>query len=382
MSRVPEHILQAIRDRLPLSGIIGRSVRLKRTGADHIGLCPFHDERSPSFTVNDGKGFYHCFGCGAHGDIFRWLAENEGLDFRASVARAGEMAGVDTRQWTAPATGHLTDAVSKPVSTRIDPAEIEAARQRRHAEEALRIARSRDAGRQMFREAQPIEGSLSHAYLRGRGITITLPPSLRHHPRLACWQFPDGAYDKPVLAGHFPALVGAVQAPDGQIGGCWRIYLACDVPGDAARRPPTHTASPDVVVRKADHREGVSKAKLGRGPVRGGAVRLADWRASDGKGDALAISEGIETGLSAVQCGWPAWAALSTGGIRRLVLPAGVRRVLVICDHDSPGVEAALSRVAEWRGEGRRVELILPVIAGLDLNDLLQEAARKMKVAA
>ena len=94
MTRIPDHILEAIRERLPLSELVGRAVVLQRRGGDLVGLCPFHNERTPSFTVNDGRGFYHCFGCGAHGDVFRWLTETDGLDFRAAVARAAGLGKV------------------------------------------------------------------------------------------------------------------------------------------------------------------------------------------------------------------------------------------------------------------------------------------------
>jgi hypothetical protein len=52
-----------------------RSVKLEKAGREHKGCCPFHSEKTPSFTVNDEKGFYHCFGCGAHGDAIRWLTD-------------------------------------------------------------------------------------------------------------------------------------------------------------------------------------------------------------------------------------------------------------------------------------------------------------------
>ena len=54
---------------------------LTRKGREYLGLCPFHNEKTPSFTVSDDKNFYHCFGCGAHGDVFTFLVEKEGLSF-------------------------------------------------------------------------------------------------------------------------------------------------------------------------------------------------------------------------------------------------------------------------------------------------------------
>ena len=77
--------LDEIRSRLTVSEIVGRKVRLVRKGREHTGLCPFHNEKTPSFTVNDDKAFYHCFGCGAHGDVINFVLETEGLSFPETV---------------------------------------------------------------------------------------------------------------------------------------------------------------------------------------------------------------------------------------------------------------------------------------------------------
>lgn len=86
--------LSLIKDRLPVSEVIRRRIVLKPKGKDFLGLCPFHGEKSPSFTVNDTKGFYHCFGCGAHGDVFKFLTDYERLSFQEAVEHAAGMAGV------------------------------------------------------------------------------------------------------------------------------------------------------------------------------------------------------------------------------------------------------------------------------------------------
>jgi DNA primase len=84
----PPGFLDELRARLSLSDIVGRKVSLKRrSGAEYAGLCPFHNEKSPSFTVNDKKGFYHCFGCGEHGDAVGFVMKTEGLSFPESVEK-------------------------------------------------------------------------------------------------------------------------------------------------------------------------------------------------------------------------------------------------------------------------------------------------------
>ncbi|HXL67931.1 MAG TPA: CHC2 zinc finger domain-containing protein, partial [Xanthobacteraceae bacterium] len=85
--RYPQSFLDEIRARLPVSEVVRRRVTLKKAGREWRGLSPFNPEKTPSFFVNDQKGFYHCFSSGKHGDQFRFLMETEGLSFRDAVER-------------------------------------------------------------------------------------------------------------------------------------------------------------------------------------------------------------------------------------------------------------------------------------------------------
>ncbi|PNU06173.1 DNA primase [Novosphingobium guangzhouense] len=87
--------LDQLRSRVTLSALIGRSVRLQKAGREHRACCPFHNENSPSFYVNDEKAFYHCFGCGAHGDAIRWMTDHQGLAFMDAVKELAAEAGMD-----------------------------------------------------------------------------------------------------------------------------------------------------------------------------------------------------------------------------------------------------------------------------------------------
>src|SRR4029078_13451885 len=88
-----DSFLDEIRARLPVSQIVSRRVPLKRRGREVGGVSPFNREKTPSFTVNDQKRFYHCFSSGKHGDVFTFLMETEGLSFPEAVERlAGEAA--------------------------------------------------------------------------------------------------------------------------------------------------------------------------------------------------------------------------------------------------------------------------------------------------
>jgi len=84
-----------LRARITLSSVIMRTDKLQRAGREWKACCPFHDEKTPSFTVNDQKGFYHCFGCGAHGDVISWMIEQRGLSFIDAIKELAAEAGME-----------------------------------------------------------------------------------------------------------------------------------------------------------------------------------------------------------------------------------------------------------------------------------------------
>jgi len=84
-----------IKSKLSIVDIVGSYVTLKKAGIHHKGLCPFHNEKSPSFTVSEERNSYYCFGCGAKGDIFSFIEEYEGVDFKQALSMLAEKAGVD-----------------------------------------------------------------------------------------------------------------------------------------------------------------------------------------------------------------------------------------------------------------------------------------------
>src|SRR5579859_7011798 len=92
--RFTPEFLEELRARLPVSEVVGRRVKLKKAGREWKGLSPFQQEKTPSFTVNDQKQFYHDFSTGKHGNIFDFLMETEGVSFPEAVERLASMAGV------------------------------------------------------------------------------------------------------------------------------------------------------------------------------------------------------------------------------------------------------------------------------------------------
>jgi DNA primase len=94
MGLIPEHIIGEIRQRADIVAVIGRHVQLRKSGRNHKGLCPFHQERGPSFNVNGDKGFFYCFGCQKKGDVFTFVMEYEGKSFLEAAETLAELTGV------------------------------------------------------------------------------------------------------------------------------------------------------------------------------------------------------------------------------------------------------------------------------------------------
>ena len=92
--KFPPEFLDEIRARLPVSEVAGKRVKLRKEGREWRGLSPFSAEKTPSFFVNDQKGFFHDFSSGKHGDAFAFLMETEGLAFPEAVERLAGMAGL------------------------------------------------------------------------------------------------------------------------------------------------------------------------------------------------------------------------------------------------------------------------------------------------
>jgi hypothetical protein len=194
-------------------------------------------------------------------------------------------------------------------------------------------ARRSEAALAVWKSAQPAQGTPVEAYLASRGLHLPPPPTLRFHAGL---KHPSG--------GIWPTMVALVtRGSDNTPLAIHRTFLARDGGGKAP----------------------VDPQKMMLGPCRGGAVRLAPL------GAVLMVGEGIETCIAAMRAtGHPAWAALSTSGLRTLDLPKKVRDVIVLADGDDPGEAAARDCAQRWNYEGRRVRIARPP-KGLDFNDVL-----------
>jgi DNA primase len=145
MSLTPQW-LDELRSRITLSALIGRTVKVTRAGREFKACCPFHNEKTPSFTINDEKGFYHCFGCSAHGDAIRWMTDQRGLSFMDAIKELAAEAGMEV------------------------PAADPRAAQR--AEKANNLYDVMTAAQDWFvQQLQGVEGAGARAYLQKRGFS-------------------------------------------------------------------------------------------------------------------------------------------------------------------------------------------------------------------
>jgi DNA primase len=173
MSLTPQW-LDELRARVTLSGVISRTTRLTKAGHEFKACCPFHNEKSPSFTVNDAKGFYHCFGCGAHGDVIRWMTDQRGLSFMDAVKELASEAGMEM-----PAP---------------DPRAAEAAQQRDSLHDVMAAAQA-----WFVERLASDEGAKARAYLATRGFDahtmqrfgFGYAPEGRQAMKAALSQFPE-----------------------------------------------------------------------------------------------------------------------------------------------------------------------------------------------
>ena len=199
-------------------------------------------------------------------------------------------------------------------------------------------ASRRDCARRLWESTRPLAGTVAGHYLTARGVGhAARTPALRFHPSIP----------HPAVPGRFPALVACVQDAAGGFMGIQRTYL--DGPRKAALDP----------------------VRASLGSLAGGAVRILEPA-----GDGLLLGEGIETTAAAVRVlDWPgdAWATLGTSGLRAVVVPDSVRRVVIAADRDAGGLRAAVALSDRLESEGRRVTIEVPPCG--DFADWPGEAA-------
>ncbi|WP_042030032.1 CHC2 zinc finger domain-containing protein, partial [Aeromonas jandaei] len=112
--RIPQSFIDDLLARTDIVELIDSRVRLKKAGKNYQACCPFHNEKSPSFTVSQEKQFYHCFGCGAHGNAIGFVMEYDGLEFPDAIEELASQQGMQVpREQSSGGSGHSQPAVSK-----------------------------------------------------------------------------------------------------------------------------------------------------------------------------------------------------------------------------------------------------------------------------
>ena len=95
VERIPQTFIDDLIDRSDITEIIGKRIEIKKAGKEYKACCPFHNEKTPSFTISPEKGFYHCFGCGAHGTSLGFLMDYEKLTFVEAIEELAKMLGME-----------------------------------------------------------------------------------------------------------------------------------------------------------------------------------------------------------------------------------------------------------------------------------------------
>ena len=303
----------ALKSSVRISGVIGKAIKLKKVGAEYKGLCPFHHEKSPSFTVVDAKEWAHCFGCGWHGDIFRFAMDLHGIGFRDAWRG---LANEDLPTWT--------------------PQERAVAQ----AEDNLDQLENEENARRFFKEGSDVAGTDGEVYLRARGITIAMPPRVRFG-LIPSWRNKEtGEWGR-----KRPALIFGAEDLTGAIVGVQRVFFQND-----------------------DARLGKADCKLSLGQIRGSACRLGPAEAT------VILPEAPEDGLSIMQegPGFPVWIPFGTSMMPQVQFPPIVKRVIIARQNNTAGRVASNKAAIALIERGLEVGHAAPPEEFDDWNDVLK----------
>ncbi len=287
----------------------------RREGAEwRVGSIQGETGKSLGVHLTGAKaGVWSDFSSGENGDLLDLIQACLGLDKGGAVQWAKDYLGI----------GDGTCIPHHPTPPRPQ-----------HSETPRQDNPNRPLALEIWHASQPAENTLAQDYLRGRGITVPIPASVRYHPGL---KHADTGLD-------LPCLVAAACDVDRKITAIQRIFLTHD-----GRRAP------------------LNRPKMALGALRGSAVRLAPTV------DRVWLTEGIEDGLAVVQMmGEPAWAVLGTSGFKNVELPENIKQVILAPDGDEAG-QAVIREVANrLAGQGREVRAAkLP--PGRDWCDVLDD---------
>ncbi len=307
----PEEI-NDIRASVNLTDVVSEYTSLARAGSEYKGCCPFHDDHTPSFYVNDENGKFNCFGCGAHGDVFQFVMDAEGVDFPTAVQR---IAGGFTKEVT-------PRRISLPKSNNVELA------------------------RRIWREAQTIVGTPAALYLESRSVGHVID-HCHDYLRFDRLSF-DGS------ATLHPAMIAAIKDENGYIQGIQRTYLNED--GTKLHAKDSKRSLGDV---------GGNAIRLHQ-----------DVHFLSGEPTHIFVCEGLEDGLSLARMAPPGvdhfvWVTAGAGMMRNIKLPDTCTSITIGIDNDEAGQKAALALDKRLTAEGILVDVIAPNAHFKDFNEEL-----------
>jgi DNA primase len=290
-----------------IADVARRFTELRRSGSALKGLCPCHDERTPSFMVYVERQTWHCFGCGRGGDVIQLLHDVGERDFRRACTILADLAGSYVS-----GTGKHDATVAASAVDRCGVA------------------------RKIWHSAQPVGGTSATKYLEARGIHGLVPSSLRFDRVPMRWDETTGQPGP--LRG---ALIAAAQDVGGRVVGIQRIFVE-----------PRWSGYPFKPLR------------LSLGRIKGAALRLGPAT------ETVMLTGSVEDGLALQRMfvGITVWCSLGEDNLQNVRFPPGVRRVVLAGDGDTAG-HAAVARAKDaLEGRSLEVDVLLPR-AGKDFNE-------------
>jgi DNA primase len=325
---IADEIINEIRSRADIVAVIGQHVQLKKAGRSWKGLCPFHGEKTPSFNVLPDKGFFHCFGCQKHGDVFTFVMELEGKSFVEAAEQLGARFGI---------------AVPK-----ID----ESPELRRARGERVAMLDINRAAATFFREmlADPKRGETGRAYLAKRGVGAEITDRFQLGYAPADWHaladYLKGrridlelaarlglVAKQPSAGGYYDRyrdrLVCPVIVPGGEIVGFSARVIGSPPPGRDGSEPPKYINSPESAIYKK------SKLLFGLAQAREGMQKAGRAVLVEGNFDVISLHQ---AGFSDVVA--PLGTALTNEQV--LTLKRLTDRVVLLYDGDKAGYKATM----------------------------------------
>jgi len=352
---IAEEVIAEVRQRTDIVQLIGRHVSLRRSGVNHLGLCPFHDEKTPSFNVNAQRQFYHCFGCHESGDVFSFLMKIEGRGFADVVEELASQCSVEVK-YEGGGKGAGRDR----------------ARKRSERQAALELNRKvRDLYRELLKSDQ---GKAVRAYLERRGITEETADAfyLGYAPKGG--SVVTNMLQRNKVTPAFAEKVGLISGRRGERGGYYdRFWNRLIFPVSGASKEvqgfggrllgdgdgPKYINSPEsVAYRKSEALYGLEQASK--------AIRQAR--------EVLVVEGNVDV-LQMYQCGFentvaPMGTALTTQQVRMLRRLAD--NAVAIFDGDKAGQAAAVKSVPTLLDAGLEAR-IATLPAGHDPDTILLE---------